>query len=59
MRFEPVRAEDLDLVARQVAVLEDAVADRVVDVVVDVGDAVDDADDLALEASPAPARRCA
>ena len=43
------RAEDRDLVARQVALLEDAVADRVVDVVVDVGDPIDDADDLALE----------
>ncbi len=43
------RAECLDLAARQVALLEDAVANRVVDVVVDVGDAVDDANDLALE----------
>ena len=43
------RPEHRDLVVRQVALLEDPVADRVVDVVVDVGDAVDDADDLALE----------
>ena len=50
MRFEPDGAEDRELVARQVAVLEDAVTDRVVDVVVDVRDAVDDADDPALEA---------
>ena len=49
IRSEPGRAEHRDLVARQVALLEQAVADRVVDVVVDVGDAVDDADDLALE----------
>ena len=49
MRFAPRRPEHRELVARQVALLEDAVADRVVDVVVDVGDAVDDADDLALE----------
>ena len=49
MRSEPVGAEHVDLVARQVALLEDPVADRVVDVVVDVGDAVDDAHDLALE----------
>ena len=43
------RAEQLDLVPRQVVGREDPVADRVVDVVVDVGDAVDDPDDLALE----------
>ena len=43
------RAEDLDLVGRQVALLEDPVADRVVDVVVDVRDTVDDPDDLPLE----------
>ena len=42
-------AEDRDLVEREIALLEDPVADRVVDVVVDVGDPVDDADDLALE----------
>ena len=49
IRSRAGRAEHLDLVARQVALFEDAVADRVVDVVVDVGDAVDDAHDLALE----------
>ena len=43
------RAEQLDLVVRQLRLGEDPVPDRVVDVVVDVGDAVDDADDLALE----------
>ena len=47
--LRPGRAEHLDLIARQIGLLEDAVADRVVDVVVDVGDAVDDPDDLALE----------
>ncbi len=41
--------EHLDLVAREVGVDEEAVADRVVDVVVDVGDPVDDAHDPALE----------
>ena len=49
MRCPPGRAEQRDLVARQVAFLEDPVADRVVDVVVDVRDPVDDAHDLALE----------
>src|SRR5581483_6290832 len=51
-RVDPVRtgvAEHVDLRARQVAFLEDAVADRVVDVVIDVRNAIDDADDLALE----------
>jgi dGTP triphosphohydrolase len=43
------RAEDLDLLARQVVLAEDAVADRVVDVVVDVRDAVDDPNDLPLQ----------
>ncbi len=43
------RAQDLDLLVREVGLGEDAVADRVVDVVVDVGDAIDDADDLSLE----------
>jgi hypothetical protein len=33
-------AEDLDLAARRVALLEDPVTDGIVDVVVDVGDAV-------------------
>ena len=42
-------AEHVELVVRQIALREDAVADRVVDVVVDVGDAVDDAHDLPLE----------
>ena len=53
------RAEHLDLVARQVALGEDPVADRVVDVVVDVRDAVDDADDLPLERRAARDRPCA
>ena len=48
MRFEPARAEQRDLVLRQVLRVEDPVADRVVDVVVDVRDPVDDAHDLAL-----------
>ena len=43
------RAEQLDLLAGQLLLGEDPVADRVVDVVVDVGDAVDDPDDPALE----------
>ena len=47
--FRAARAEDGDLLPRQVSLGEDPVADRVVDVVVDVRDAVDDADDLALE----------
>ncbi len=46
IRLRAARAEHLELVARQVGLLEDPVADRVVDVVVDVGDAVDDAHDL-------------
>ena len=48
IRFEPARAEQRDLVLRQVVGVEDPVADRVVDVVVDVRDAVDDPDDLPL-----------
>ena len=42
-------AEHGDLLARQVALAEEPVAQRVVDVVVDVRDAVDEADDLPLE----------
>ena len=49
IRFEPVGAEQRDLLVRQVVLAEQPVAHRVVDVVVDVGDAVDEADDLALE----------
>jgi hypothetical protein len=41
----PGRAEQLDLVLRQLGGREDAEAHRVVDVVVDVRDAVDDPDD--------------
>ena len=51
-RVDPLRsasAEDLDLVARQVALAQEAVAHGVVDVVVDVRDAVDESDDLPLE----------
>src|SRR5262249_5844549 len=43
------RTEPLDLLVREVGLLEQPVAERVVDVVVDVGDPVDDADDLPLE----------
>src|SRR4029078_7805746 len=42
------RPQDLDLVAGEVALLEDPVADRVVDVVVDVRNAIDDAHDVSL-----------
>ena len=49
MRREPGRAEQRDLLLRQVVGGEHPGADRVVDVVVDVRDAVDDADDLPLE----------
>src|SRR5437870_11046501 len=53
--YEPVdalragRAEQVDLVTRQLILAEDPVADRIVDVVVDVRDAVDDAHDFPLE----------
>ena len=49
MRFAPEGAEHVDLVPRQVGLLEDPVPHRVVDVVVDVRHPVDDAHDLALE----------
>src|SRR5205809_7000665 len=42
-------AQQLDLVVRQFALVEDSVPKRVVDVVVDLRDSVADADDLALE----------
>src|SRR5438105_8454409 len=42
----PGRAEDRDLVRRQVVGREHAGTNRVVDVVVDVGNAIDDAEDL-------------
>ena len=47
--FGAGRAERLDLGARQIGLVEDAVANRVVDVVVDVRDPVDDADDPPLQ----------
>ena len=50
-------AEDLDLVARQLVLGEDAVPDRVVDVVVDVRNPVDDSDDLPLEGFGLPLAR--
>ena len=51
-RVDPLgapRAEQRDLVGREIALDEEAVAQRVVDVVVDVGDPIDDPDDAPLE----------
>src|SRR5207245_11296750 len=43
------RAEDRELLPREIVLPQKPVAQRVVDVVVDVGDAIHEADDLALE----------